>query len=154
VKAPYAAKKKVAAARRTASFAADLGLVVVSALLSAMTGYAAARDGRGAAIGALSGAALPLAWRAVVTRDMATRLGTGAAALAAFSVGVYLSYTRPVVGSSAVATPPPPTTTDAGAPPPGTTSPAMAGLGAPRAWPDGRVRRDVARQPLYAGGAR
>lgn len=133
-----AAKKKHAAAkaaRRTSTVARDIGLVVVSSLLSAATGFAAARDGRGTAIGALSGAVIPLAWRAIVTHDTAKRLGYGAVALGASALAAYLSWTRTVVGSTAVAAgPPPPPSASSGSAaasaPPGTTLPAAtAGLG-------------------------
>ena len=92
-------RKKVKASRkRTSALATDLGLVVVSSLLSAATGYAAARDARGAMIGATGGAALPLAYRAVLTHDSSRRLGYGAASLAFLAVSMYLSWTRGIAG--------------------------------------------------------
>lgn len=142
----YAAKQKHAtkAAKRTSHLASDIGLVVVSSLLSAATGFAAARDGRGAMIGALSGAVIPLGWRALVTHDLSTRIGYGAVALAASATAAYLSWTRSVVGSTSVANgPPPPPQGAASTAPPGTTLLAStAGLG-------GSVWRRRARH--YAG---
>ena len=84
--------------KRTSTLATDIGLVVVSSLLSAATGFAAARDLRGAMIGATGGAALPLAYRAVLHRDVATKLGYGATALAFSAISIYLSWTRGPVG--------------------------------------------------------
>ena len=91
-------KLKTAKRKRVSTLAQDIGLVVVSSILSALTGFAAARDMRGAVIGATGGAALPLAYRAVLTADPSRRLGYGVVALAAVSVSAYLSYTRGTVG--------------------------------------------------------
>lgn len=98
MKKVHSKSKRRGTKKRVTTLATDLGLVVVSSLLSAATGFAAARDLRGAMIGATGGAALPLAYRAVLTHDSARRLGYGAACLAFFGVSFYLSWTRGGLG--------------------------------------------------------